>query len=476
MLNKSAGSAKLQGKKFQMPHIFVILFVFIFVVSAFTYIIPAGIFDRTEGVEGRSVIVPDSFHTIERTPVSLLDLFVAIPEGFVQAGWVVVLTFCVGGGFLVVKKTGVIHAAIGWLAKKLKNKGILIIPILMTTFAVIDAFIGMPELCLVYVPLILPLALALGFDSITAAAIALCGSAAGFTAALTNPFTIGIAQKISGLPLYSGAGYRIIVLITTLAVGIIFVMRYANKVRKNPESSLMYEADKKIKEQVLGSDFETVEKINTRQVLAGFSAVALFILLIFGVFSFGWDMPQIGGIFVAIGIVSGLIAGLSGREISEAFFEGCKDVLLGALIIGIARGIIVVMSDGQIIDSVIYGLSLFVQNLPPAITSVGMLAVQSLFNFLVPSGSGQTVITMPIMAPLADLVGLTRQTAVLALQFGDGISNIFYPTSGYFMASLALARVPWEKWAKFMFPLFMIWTLVGAIFLIIAQMIQWGPF
>lgn len=459
-----------------MPHIFVILFVFIFVVSALTYIIPAGIFDRVEGVEGRSVIVADSFHTIDRTPVSLLDLFVSIPEGFVQAGWVIVLTFCVGGGFVVVKKTGIIHAAIGWLATKLKNKGILIVPILMTVFAIIDAFIGMPELCLVYVPLILPLALALGFDSITAAAIALCGSAAGFTAALTNPFTIGIAQKISGLPLYSGAGYRIIVLITTLTVGIIFVMRYAMKVKKNPESSMMFEMDKKIKEQVLGGDDETLDKTTLRQKLAGLSAIALFFLLIFGVFTFGWDMPQIGGIFLAIGIVSGLVAGLSGKEISESFIEGCRDVLLGALIIGIARGIIVVMSDGQIIDTVIYGLSIFVKNLPPAVTSVGMLVVQSFFNFLVPSGSGQTVITMPIMAPLADLVGVTRQTAVLALQFGDGISNIFYPTSGYFMASLALARVPWEKWAKFMFPLFMIWSGVGAIFLIIAQIIQWGPF
>lgn len=465
-----------QEKKFQIPHIFVILFFFIIVVSALTYIIPAGTFDRVKGVEGRSVIVPDSFQRLERNPVSLLDLFVSIPEGFVQAGWVVVLTFCVGGGFLVVRKTGVIHAAMSWLAEKLRNKGILIVPILMTVFAVIDAFIGMPELCLVYVPLILPLALVLGFDSITAVAIALCGSAAGFTAALTNPFTIGIAQKIAGLPLYSGAVFRIITLFFTLIVGVIFVMRYALKIRKNPESSLMYEADKLIKEQVLGSGDEAVAKITARQKLAGLTAIVLFFLLIYGVFRLGWDMPQIGGIFIAIGIVSGLIAGLSGKEISEAFFQGCRDVLLGALIIGIARAIIVVMSDGQIIDTVIFGLSLFVQKLPPAVTSVGMLLVQSLFNFLVPSGSGQTVITMPIMAPLADLVGVTRQTAVLALQYGDGISNIFYPTSGYFMASLALARVPWEKWAKFMLPLFFIWTVVGAVFLVIAQVIQWGPF
>ncbi len=466
---------KLQ-KSVHMPHIFVILFGFICVVSVLTYIIPAGAYERVVGIEGRSILVPDSYHSIEKTPVSLLNLFVSIPKGFVEAGWVVVLTFCVGGGFLVVKKTGIIHAAISWLAKKLENRGILVIPILMTVFAVIDAFIGMPELCLVYVPIILPLAFALGFDSITAVAVALIGSAAGFTAALTNPFTIGIAHKIAGLPLYSGATYRIIVLFVTLTIGIVFVMRYARKVRNNPKSSPMFEMDKIIKEQVLGTSSDYSDSIGVRQILAGISALCLFMLLIVGVFKWGWDMPEIGGVFVAIGVVAGIIAGLSGKEISEAFLEGCKDVLMGALIIGIARGIIVVMTEGQIIDTIIYGFSLFVKNLPPSITSVGMLVVQSFFNFLVPSGSGQTVITMPIMAPLADIVGVTRQTAVLALQFGDGVSNIFYPTSGYFMASLALARVPWEKWAKFMLPLFLIWSLVGAIFLIIAQAIQWGPF
>ncbi len=473
---KSLDISRNNKKSFQMPHIFIILFSFIFIVSLLTYIIPAGSYDRTIGVEGRSILISDSYKTIPKNPISLLELFVAIPKGFVEAGWVIVLTFCVGGGFLVVKKTGIIYAAISWMAKKLRKRGLLIIPILMTVFAIIDAFIGMPELCLVYVPILLPLTFALGFDSITAVAIALIGSAAGFTAALTNPFTIGIAQKIAGLPLYSGAGYRVLVLVITLTVGIIFVVRYAKRVRANPESSLMFEADKVIKEKFLGDDEDLSVAIGGRQIIAGVSAVLLFILLIFGVFLLGWDMPEIGGIFIAIGVVSGLIAGLSGEEISEAFLEGCKDVLMGALIIGIARGIIVIMVESQIIDTVIYGLSLFVQFLPAQVTSVGMLIVQSFFNFLVPSGSGQTVITMPIMAPLADLVGVTRQTAVLALQFGDGISNIFYPTSGYFMASLAIARVPWDKWAKFMLPLFLIWSGLGAVFLIIAQAIQWGPF
>lgn len=460
----------------RMPHIFVILFAFIALMTILTYIVPAGAYDRVP-VEGtsRMLIDAESYHVIDRTPVGLLDLFVALPQGFVEAGWVVVLTFCVGGAFMVVKGTGAIAIGVDNLARRLSKRGI-IIPVLMVIFAVIDAFIGMPELCMVYVPVILPLMLVLGFDSITAAGVALIGSAAGFTAALTNPFTIAIAQKIAGLPLYSGLQFRLVALSVTLLIGVVFVMRYAAKVRKDPETSTMYEIDEPRRRQLLEEGTGEAAKATTKQKLAGISAIVFFLILIFGVLKYKWDMPQIGGIFIAMAIVSGLLGGMKSKEISEAFIKGCHDVLVGALIVGIARGVAVVMVQGQIMDTIVHALAGGVQILPPAITSVGMLIVQSLFNFLVPSGSGQTLITMPIMAPLADLVGVTRQTAVLALQYGDGISNIFYPTSGYFMASLALAGVPWEKWAKFMLPLFGIWTLVGAVFLVIAQATAWGPF
>lgn len=460
--------------KFNMPHIYVILFTFIAFMAIMTYVIPAGSYNRVEGPGGRMMVDATSYHAVEQTPVGLLDFFIAIPQGFVEAGWVVVLTFCVGGAFVVLKRTGAISVGVDALARKVSGKGIIIIPVLMTLFAVVDAFIGMPELCMVYVPVILPLALALGFDSITAAAIALCGSAAGFTAALTNPFTVAIAQKIAGLPLYSGLQFRIITLSVTLLIGIIFVWRYANKVKKNPESSIMYQEDQ-IKRQGLVANGGVLE-VTTKHKLAGISAAVIFIIMIYGVLKHQWDMPQIGGIFIAMGVVSGFLGGLNSKEICDAFTEGCKDVLVGALIVGIARGVAVVMTQGQIMDTIVYALGKVVSGMPGSITAVGMLLVQTLFNFLVPSGSGQTLITMPIMAPLADIVGVTRQTAVLALQYGDGLSNIFYPTSGYFMASLALAGIPWEKWAKFMLPLFLIWSGVGAVFLVIAQAIQWGPF
>ncbi len=463
-------------KKIKVPHIFIILSFMMLLMVVLTYIIPAGTFERTlDPATGRQIVDPLSFHYVDRNPASLLDFFVAMPQGFVEAGWIVVLTFCVGGGFTIVKKTGVINESITALSEKLSNKGIVIIPILMTVFAAIDCFIGMPELCMVYVPIILPLMLALGFDSVTACATALCGSAVGFTCAIANPFTVVVGDKITGLPLYSGWEYRLVILLIVLVVTIVYVMRYAKKVNQKPTSSLMYERDLQTKEE-LKDEAEVKGHMTGKQKAGGLAAVALFILMVFGVFNWGWDMPEIGGIFIAIGVASGLINRMSGEEICDAFMEGCHDVLLGALVIGLARGISVIMGGAMIQDTIVYGLSKVVSALPSSLSAVGMMVLQTLVNFLIPSGSGQTVVMMPIMAPLADMIGVTRQSALLALQFGDGFSNVFYPVSGYMMATIGLAHVDYNKWAKFIFPLFLIWTAMAAVFMVIAQAIQFGPF
>ena len=463
-------------RKFRMPHIFIILYAIILVIAVASYFIPAGQYARVaDEATGRQIIDPSSFEIIESHPTSIMGFFEAFPKGFVEAGYVVVLTFCVCGGFYVVNKSGVIGGLIQWIARRMKDKGIIIIPILMIIFAVIDCFIGMAELCMVYVPIILPLMLALGFDSMTACATALCGSAIGFTSALANPFTTIIGQKIAGLPLLSGWQFRLISLVIVGAIGIAYVMRYAARVKADPKSSIMYENDLALRQELAGNISQEY-RLNTRQKIAGLAALVLFVIMIIGVFRWGWDMPEIGGIFIAMGIVSGLISGMSGNEICNTFLEGCQQVLLGALIVGLSRGVSVIMSEAMITDTIIHALASLLQRLPSSITAVGMVIVQTILNFLIPSGSGQAVVTMPIMAPLADLVGVTRQTAVLALQYGDGFSNIFYPVSGYFMATLALGHVPYEKWMKKMLPLFGIWTIVACVFMVIAQMIQWGPF
>lgn len=464
-------------KKMHVPHTFIILLGLILLISILTYIIPAGAYDRyPDEATGRMLVDPESFHEVEKNPTDIIHFFSSSVDGMVDAGYVVVLTFAVGGGFFVLEKAGIITSAISMLARKLKNRGIILIPILMIVFALLDCFVGMCELTMVYVPILLPLMLAMGYDSMTAAATALVGSQIGFTLALANPFTTIIGQKISGLPLMSGWGYRLIWMIAFLAVGIWYICRYATKVKKNPESSSMFEIDKKTRLELGDTDIETVAPLNTRQKIAGLVSIAIFIVMIIGVILWGWDMPEIGGAFVAIGIIGGLIAGMSGEEICQAFIEGCGRVLEGALIIGVSRGIAVVMTNANIIDTIVHFFGTLLQGVPGVLSAVGMMVAQTIIEFFISSGSGQAVATMPIMAPLADLIGVTRQTAVMACQFGDGLTNILYPVSGYFIASIGLAHVPYEKWVKFFMPLLCIEWVMAIACMIIAQVIQWGPF
>ena len=476
MKSTTAAKINLEPKQaIHIPHTFILLLIVGALVALSTHFLPAGEFIRVAGPNGRMMVDPDSFGIIASTPTTFMGYLTSIPKGFVESGWIIVMTFCVGGGFAVLRKTGVVEVGVNKIAQTFAHRGIIIIPVLMMLFASIDTFIGMPELCMVYVPIILPLMLALGYDSITACAVALIGSAAGFTAALTNPFTVAIAQKIAGLPLYSGTTFRFAFLIVLVATGSYFVAKYAKRVKDNPKLSSMYEADLLSKEtHSANRDFST--EMTGRQKLAAISGVTIFFILIFGVFSLGWDLPELAAMFILMAAVSGLASGLSGDEICDSFVQGCRDVLLGALIIGVARSINVIMVEAQVIDTIVNGLGIMLNKLPTVSTPIGMMSFQTFFNFLMPSGSGKTLITMPIMAPLADIVGITRQTSILALQIGDGISNIFWPTSGYFMATLAIAKVPWTNWVRFFFPLFLIWTAIGAAFLVIAYMINWGPF
>lgn len=473
------GEVKLQEKqatkkkKFEMPHIYVILFLFSAIAAIATYIVPAGQYERVPGPEGRETIDPSSYSLSEQTPVGIVDFLTVIPRGLIDAGEVVFFTFIIGGMFMVLRKTGIIEIAVDKLARKFANKSILLIPILTVAFAVIATLIGTPELCLVYIPVIMPLMIALGYDSIVAAAIALCGTVIGFTAGVLNPINTGLAQKISGLPVFSGAGFRLAIFIVAALMAVIFIIRYAKKVKQNPLASYVYEDDKD--KRALYQHTNQVEALlaTTRQKYAALAAFVFFGILVYGVLGQGWFMVEMSGLFIIMGIVVGLIAGLTTLQICEGFNQGFRDVLVGAFIVGVARAVAVVLEDGQIMDTIVNSLGTAVSELPPVLGAVGMYFVQLALNFIIPSGSGQALVTMPIMAPLSDIIGVTRQTAVLAFQLGDGFAHILYPTSGYFMAALAIAGVPWQKWVRFFMPLFLILMTISIISLIIAQATQW---
>ncbi|WP_413376305.1 YfcC family protein [Alkalihalobacillus sp. 1P02AB] len=459
-------------KPLKFPHIYVILFGIIAFMSLLSFFIPSGEYERTVGENGQTTIDAESFTFIENATIGIIDFISAIPTGFMAAAPVVFATFVLGGSFMVLQNIGLIQFGVDRLIRAFSKKRIVIIPVLITAFATLAAFVGTPELCLLYVPILIPLMIKLGYNKILATAIALVGPTAGFLSALTNPGTVGVSHEIAGLPMYSGAGYRFLVIISIVLVSSIFLMLYAKKLEKNPE---LVEEDRKEYEANKNQIEQTVT-LTFREKVAGVTAILLFIGLVAGILTFRWSFIELAGYFLILGIIVGVIAGMSGEGISESFNKGFKQVMMGAMIIGIARGVVVIMEESLIIDTIIYALATVVSTLPSELSVIGMFFAQWVFNFFVPSGSGQAMITMPIMIPLSDILGITRQTATLAFQFGDGMSTLLFPTSGHIMAALAIAGVSWWKWIKFIFPLMLIWLVLGCTFLLIAHFIGWGPF
>ncbi|WP_417210182.1 YfcC family protein [Antarctobacter sp.] len=468
-------AVETQDEGFKMPHIYVILFAFTALAALATHFIPAGVFDRITLPNGRSAIDPDSYREVAATPVGLEDFMMAVPRGLVDASVVVFFTFIIGGMFMVIRHTGVIDVAVDKLTRRFAARSVLILPVLMVTFAVVATLIGTQELALVYVPVILPLMIALRFDSITAVGVALLATTAGFTAGVLNPINTGLGQTIAEVPLYSGAGLRAALFLALLGTAVVYVVIYALKVRANPDASLMADSARELEKRKLYQHGEAGAAMHftPRQFWAGLAALAFFGVMVWGVLTRGWFMMEMAGLFVLMGITVGLIAGLTPTRICEAFNEGFRDVLVGAIIVGIARAVAVMLEQGQVMDTLVHGLGGLVGSFPDTLSAAGMFISQLGFNFIIPSGSGQALVTMPIMAPLSDIIGVTRQNAVLSYQLGDGLSNILYPTSGYFMATLALGGVSWDRWVRFFAPLFGLWVAIALAFVIGAQLTGW---
>ncbi|MGB3770545.1 MAG: YfcC family protein [Rhodococcus sp. (in: high G+C Gram-positive bacteria)] len=465
-----------EGPGFRFPNVYIILVAFIGLAALATYLVPGGEYERIDGPEGRITIDPDSFTYVDANPTSFLQFMTAVPQGILDAGEVVIFTLMIGGVFAVLRATGIIELAVGALSRRFANRSMVMLALLMVVFGVVATLIGTQELSLIYVPVILPLIIALRFDSVTAAAVALCATTAGFAAGVLNPINTGLGQQLSGIPLYSGAAVRIAVFVVALTAAILMVVRYARRVSADPAASLLAGDPAEARKRAEFRDVldEETAPATTRQKLASVATLLFLIALVLGVTLAGWFMMEMAGLFILMGAAVGLMAGLSGNQICAAFDKGFREVLVGALIAGVARGVAVVLEDGNILDTIVHGLGVLVGGLPVALSAVGMFLAQLVFNFVVPSGSGQALVTVPIMAPLADVLGMTRQTAVLAYQLGDGFGNILYPTSGYFMAVLALAGVRWQKWVRFFLPLFAIWVGIAMVFLIGVQLAGWA--
>lgn len=461
--------------KFKVPNTYLLIFSLLVIIAALTWIIPGGEYERTI-VNGRSVVVQNSFKYIPNNPQGIFAIFTAPLKGFVEAGLIIGFILIVGGAFNVLAKTDAINSVIHKLARAHKTSPLLkstFIPVLMLMFSLGGATFGMNEEIIPFVLITVPICIALGYDSIVGVAIPLVGAHIGFASAFLNPFNVGIAQGIADVPMYSGIGYRLISWAISTSVAVSFLLYYVNRLSKNPNISPMIAEDNLRREnEHFDNIFNEGNKFSTKHKIILLTFALSLVVIVIGVSKLDWAIEDIAAVFFIMGIAVGIIGGLSINEFMKSFLDGAKDFVGTAFIVALARATLVISRDGQIIDTVLYGLSPFIQSSSPIFASQKMFVVQAIINFFVHSGSGQAALTMPIMAPLSDLAGVSRQTAILAFQFGE-YTNIIIPTSAVTMGALSMARVPWEKWAKWVLPLMVILILLGFLLLIPPNLIGW---
>jgi len=522
----------LKNKK--IPHTYVIVFIIIVLSALMTWFIPGGEFKRelvmVNGIE-RSVVNSNSFEFTDNEPQTW-QIFSALFDGFVNKADIIVFILIIGGAFWIMNDSKAIDVGIiSFLRftrkfekiKLIQKIGIdnIIFVLIMLLFSLFGATFGMSEETIAFIIIFVPLAISMGYDSIVGVSLCFVAAGLGFAGALLNPFTIGIAQGLSGLPLFSGIEYRMFSWLIINLVGFIFILRYANKIKKNPQSSLVYEVDSYWREkgntEIENLTYYTPKSAwfsfailliimvfysytnSTTELKIGTSSVTLpiipiltglfailsvitlrksvhfFVLnlliftifyLIVGVMGYGWYVMEIATLFFVMGIFSGISMNNSPNKITQLFIEGVKDITSAAMVVGLAGGIIIVLTNGKIIDTMLYYISQSMQDFGHLATVSVMYLIQNAINIFIPSGSAKAALTMPIRSQFSDLIGLSRQATVMAYQFGDGFTNMITPTSGVLIGVLGVAKIPYDKWFKWILPLMIILIILGFLLLI----------
>lgn len=462
---------KTNKRKFQIPHTNVILFFMVATCAILTHIIPAGTYERAENAAGRIAVVPGSYHHVEQAGLSFFDTMKEFMLGMQSASDIIFFIFIFGGALAIIRDTGALDAGVHNLAKKLDKRKNLVLVIFIFLFSILGGTIGMAEDAIVYIPILITLCKQFKMDNMVALAVVMVGSRIGFVSGLMNPFTVGVAHGLAELPMYSGLGYRLIWYVVIFVVTVWYILRYANKIQKDPTLSIMYgeESD----ENDVPSAFM---EITTRQKIILLEFVSPIGIMLFGVFKYGWFMLEIATLFLIFSLLIGITGKISPNAMAKSFVNGAADMTFAALVVGIAKAILLTLQDGVIIDSILYYASNLLNGLPKVVAANGMYVFQCFLNFLIPSGSGQAAATIPIMAPLADSLDITRQVAVLAYHYGDGFTNLICPTLGSLMACIVVSKVPFEKYLKWIMPLCGMWIVIGFLSVSIATIINLGPF
>lgn len=465
--------AESKKRKWSLPHSYVLIFAIIVLMAALTWIVPSGQFDRQEvTVDGmtKSAIVPGTYHTVPKSGEDgnlrqgIPQILSAPMEGLINAADVVAFVLIVGGAFGIILQSGAVDRALLALARRLKNKGILVIPIAMVIFSLGGSTFGMSEETIPLYAIFISLMFALGFDSMTAILILFLGTQIGYVGSTTNPFSVLIAQGVAGIHGNPQLWLRFIEWIVFTGVSIAFTMWYAHRVKKHPEKSVVFKSDLLTRPLFLKEDSgeEVVFSVRDKLIVGGF--VATLGLIVWGILAKGWYMIEIGAVFFALGLFAGIVSKMNQREMAENFVKGCAEFIYAAVIIGLARGILVIAENGMIIDTILNSLANLLKGLPSYAFTTIMLLVHNVITFLVPSSSGEAALTMPVLAPLGDLVGINREAIVTAYQFGNGLTNLISPTGGVLLAGLAIARINFGQWIKVIIKLFAVLWIIAAVF------------
>ena len=461
-------------KKVSFPHTFVIIFVMIVIAVGLTWVVPAGTYDFVKSASGRKVVDPATFHYIQSASVNPLLIPLYIIKSFSKRIDLMMVIFMAGSAFHVVTKTGALQAILAKGAKRFSNRLEVFIPVLTLIFGLICTTQGVNTF-IPFAPVMVMLAMAMGLDSITGEAIMVLGGAIGFSTGTFNMFTTVVTQDIAELPAYSGLWYRAVCFVVFYIVTNWYLIRYAKKIKKNPTMSPMFDLDQEMKAEEATMDLEAASELTGRMLAPLVLLVIAFAVIIYGAIVLKWGMAHMAAMFLTYSVVADLMIGTPVNTVCKDILDGSKQMLGAAFIIGMATAISGIMDAGKITYTIVHATSELLSGLPPIIIAPGMVLANTLINLFLTSGSGQAVAVMPILIPLADVLGVTRQTTVLAFNFGDGFCNFILPTSTALMGTLSVTNIPYDRWMRFMWKLFLIWLVTGCVMTLIAQMIHLGP-
>jgi uncharacterized ion transporter superfamily protein YfcC len=451
-------------RKLKVPHTLVLLYGMVLLAFLMTFMLPAGQFSTEVNEHGHEVVVPGTYAVIESADsLPLTALFTVIPRGLESAQGIIFFVFIIGGALAVIRATGALDAALSHVLERFGGQPALLILMGMLAFAVGSSTIGMAEEYIPLVAILITLCVGMRMDTVAAVGIMVVGYGIGYGTAVMNPFTVLVAQEVAGLTPVSGLLYRMVLFLPFFALGYAHVLRYARKVRHDHESSLVADIP-----EAQPPEPPATGPMSWRQRLVLLATVTTLAVVVWGIKEHQWYFIELGAAFFALALVTGFIGRLSLDDMARHFIGGAGELIGTALLIGFARAIEITLSDGQVLHTIVNGLSQPLVAMGAELSAVGMLMIQSILNFFIPSGSGQAYVTMPIMAPISDIVGVSRQVAVLAYQMGDGFMNMIVPTNAVLMGILGICGIPYGRWLRFIWPLMVQLLVLGSVALAVA--------